>query len=66
MSINEYISMCVYESMSVPVETCVFRFEHIWVCFVNMCMSAWCLGVLNEHLGMCECVSLGLGVHDSL
>ena len=52
--------------MSVPVETCVFRFEHIWVCFVNMCMSAWCLGVLNEHLGMCECVSLGLGVHDSL
>lgn len=50
MNITEYISMCVYRSMSKPVEMCVSRSEHIWVCFVSMHVSVWCLGVLNEYL----------------
>lgn len=46
------VFMSVFESMNVPVDTCVFRSEHVWVCLGSMCVNAWCLGVLSEHLGV--------------
>lgn len=46
------VFMSVFESMNVPVDTCIFRSEHVWVCLGSMCVSAWCLGVLSEHLGV--------------